>query len=209
MRVDHSLAPTGRWYTGSGIYRHVWLDVVDSVHVPEDGIFARTGIVDFSLNQAELLVDTEVNSLETATELTLIHRLRDTQGKVVASISRRFNTTKDVTKVFEDKLNISAVKLWSTDTPYLYQLETQIWHGDKQIDNKQTRVGIRTIDYNAKQGFLLNNQAIELEGMSLHHDAGPVGAAVPDDVWRRRLQQLKDMGMNALRPAHTIFPNIL
>ncbi|WP_077338545.1 glycoside hydrolase family 2 protein [Pseudocolwellia agarivorans] len=209
VRVDHSMAPTGRWYTGSGIYRHVWLDVVDQTHVPTDGIFVRTDSVNFRNNNAVVLVDTEVTGLNVSKKsnekVSLVHSLVDKNKKTVAKISHNVSSDKKVTK---SKFEINNAKLWSTDDPYLYTLKTEIIKNGKTVDTVLTNVGIRTIDYNVTQGFLLNNKEIELKGMSFHHDGGPVGSAVPDDMWRRRLVQLKEMGMNALRPAHTPFSPI-
>lgn len=208
VRVDHQLAPTGRWYTGSGIYRHVWLDVVDETHVPHDGVFVRTDHINLLNNDAKVLVDTEINNIKANENIRLVQQLKDHNGKVVLNNSTSVKNTKQVNQRISQELNLKNARLWSTDTPYLYTLSTQVYSGKKQLDSIETRVGIRSIGYNVNDGFLLNNQPVELEGMSFHHDAGPVGAAVPDDVWRRRLQQLKDMGMNALRPAHTAFAPI-
>jgi beta-galactosidase len=206
VRVDHSLSPTGRWYTGSGIYRHVWLDVVDKTHIPNDGVFVRTESVNFSNNDAVLLVDTEIKGIEKRKNLFLKHQLVNTLGEVVATADEKLSQLHN--PIVTSKISLTNAKLWSIHTPYLYTLNTTILDGNKSIDQIETRVGIRMVDYNVKQGFLLNNQAMELNGMSFHHDAGPVGSAVPDDVWRRRLKQLKAMGVNALRPAHTPFAPI-
>jgi beta-galactosidase len=206
VRVDHSLAPTGRWYTGSGIYRHVWLDVVDKTYIPNDGIFVRTEKVNFQNNDAVLLVDTEIKGIGTRKNLFLQHQLLNTLGEVVATADE--NLSQSHNSISRSKISLPNAKLWSIDTPYLYTLNTTILDGSKRIDQIETRVGIRMVDYNVNQGFLLNNQAMELYGMSFHHDAGPVGSAVPDDIWRHRLKQLKLMGVNALRPAHTPFAPI-
>lgn len=208
VRVDHKLAPTGRWYTGSGIYRHVWLDVVDEVHIPHDGIFVRTDHINFANNNAKVLVDTEIKKPNNTKALKVVQLLKDHQGNVVVNSTKAIPNTDSDTLTVSQAFQVNNATLWSTDTPYLYTLETRLLSGHKQVDTKETKVGIRSIGYNVKEGFLLNNKAVELEGMSFHHDAGPVGAAVPDDIWRKRLQQLKDMGMNALRPAHTPFAPI-
>lgn len=206
VRVDHALAPSGRWYTGSGIYRHVWLDVVEPIHIPNDGIFFRTKTVNFNNNDAVVVIDTEVKGANNVKALTLEQSLLNNDGKIVAKKTSNINVkgTSERAKI-SHTFDIKKAKLWSTDTPYRYTLQTSILKDGHEIDKVNTRVGIRTIAYHVDRGFLLNNRPVKLEGMSFHHDAGPVGAAVPDDVWRRRLRQLKTMGMNALRPAHTPF----
>ncbi|GLR69818.1 sugar-binding domain-containing protein [Agaribacter marinus] len=208
VRVDHEQAPTGRWYTGSGIYRHVWLDIVDQTFVPKDGVFARTGEVDFDSQQAQVLVDTEVHGAKGQGPFRVQQKLFDADGKLVANASTLVNESSEDVALDKTVLNVRDAKLWSTTDPYLYSLHTEIFKGEQRTDLKKTRVGIRTIDYTVDKGFLLNNEPLELEGMSFHHDGGPVGAAVPDDMWRRRLMQLKEMGMNSLRPAHTPFAPI-
>lgn len=206
VRVDHKLAPTGRWYTGSGIYRHVWLDVVDKTYVTHNGIFATTEAVDFTSNKATLKVSTDITGIEDKANLTLKQTL-SLAGKTLASVQKQLPSGySDHTA--SQLIFVEDAKLWSPESPTLYQLTTTITKDNQLIDTHTTNVGIRTIDYNVKQGFLLNNKTVKFKGMSLHHDAGPVGAAVPDDVWRFRLKQMKDMGMNALRPAHTPFPPI-
>jgi len=204
VRVDNSKSPSGRWYTGSGIYRHVWLTTVNKQHIPYSGVFVRSENV--SDKQANIQITTEIkNSDNSDKQLTLVSQIVDVSGETVGEIISQFTVNAKQIVSVEQALNISNPSLWSPDEPNLYRLKSTILNGDKIVDVNTISTGFRSIEFTADKGFLLNGKHTILQGVSMHHDAGPVGAAVPDDVLRKRLETLKDMGVNAIRTTHNPF----
>jgi beta-galactosidase len=204
VRVDNSKAPSGRWYTGSGIYRHVWLTTVSKQHIPYSGVFVRSDNV--SSEQADVIITTEINNSESSAQsLTLLSQLLDDKGLVVAQTSSDLVVGQNQTEKVEQAFKLVKPSLWSTDEPNLYLLKSTIILDGKVIDVLNTSTGFRSIEFTADRGFVLNGKSMILQGVSMHHDAGPVGAAVPDDVLRKRLETLKDMGVNAIRTTHNPF----
>ncbi|PKI16676.1 sugar-binding domain-containing protein [Colwellia sp. 12G3] len=204
VKVDNSQSPSGRWYTGSGIYRHVWLTKVSKQHVPYHGVFVRSNNI--TKDKAELAITTEViNKDSNSQSLELVSELLDAQGKTVANQHSIFEVEANQTQILEQALILNNPNLWGVKNPYLYTLRTSILDDGKVIDVLDTPTGIRSIEFSADKGFVLNGKSVILQGTSMHHDAGPVGAAVPDDVLRKRLESLKDMGVNAIRTTHNPF----
>ncbi len=204
VRVDNSGGRTGRWYTGSGIYRHVWLTTVDPIHVPTWG----TQIVaeQVSPEKALLRVATEVvNENDESREISLETLVVDGQGSQVATALERVEVESGAENTVTCELNVNNPRLWTPETPQLYTLRSIVRQGDEIVDAVDTRTGIREVCATVDRGFLLNGKEIELQGVCMHHDAGPVGAAVPADVLRRRLLLLKEMGANAIRTSHNPF----
>ncbi|WP_017930679.1 glycoside hydrolase family 2 TIM barrel-domain containing protein [Robiginitomaculum antarcticum] len=204
VRVDHSKMPSGRWYTGSGIYRDVWLEVTETVHVIHNGSYVRAAEV--TAQSATLLATHEIKN-ETGKTLTGKGKLSllDAKGDMVA------DTIGDVTlkpgEVFalDQSIVIKSPKLWSPETPELYTVVFELSKGDKVLDRYETRTAFRSIEFTVDRGFILNGVTTLIHGMCMHHDGGPVGSAVPIDVWRRRFELLKEAGVNAVRTAHNPF----
>jgi len=204
VRVDNSKAPSGRWYTGSGIYRHVWLTAVNKQHIPYNGVFVHGDNV--TEQSADVKITTEVKNLESDKQsLTVLSQLVDGNSVVVAETTNSVVISGKGKGEIEQWLTVVNPDLWSPDSPSLYRLKSTISNDNKIVDVKFTTTGLRSIEFTADKGFLLNNQPVEIQGISMHHDAGPVGAAVPDDVLRHRLEMLKDMGVNAIRTTHNPF----
>jgi len=204
VRVDNSQAPSGRWYTGSGIYRHVWLTKLNKQHVPYHGIFVRSDNV--SQEHADLAITTEIQNTENKEEsVDVIAELIDSAGQVVARDKSETILAPNKLQLLEQSISVNKPKLWDVEQPNLYTLRTSIIKQGEIIDTVDTVTGIRSIEFTAQKGFLLNNQPVELQGISMHHDAGPVGAAVPEDVLKHRLEMLKEMGVNAIRTTHNPF----
>jgi len=204
VRVDNSKAPSGRWYTGSGIYRHVWLTTVEQQHIPYNGVFVRSSNV--SEYKADVQITTEVTNLsESEQPLQLLTELIDKEGNVVAQTQSKVNLSANKTEALEQSLELINPQRWSIENPYLYSVKSTVINQGKTVDSLITTTGFRSIEFTADKGFLLNDKPIVLQGISMHHDAGPVGAAVPDDVLRHRLTMLKDMGVNAIRTTHNPF----
>ena len=201
VRVDNSRQPNSRWYSGSGIYRHVWITICDPVHVAHWGTYLTTPVV--STNSATVRIRTQVqNESMKRREITLTSQIVDAAGNTVASAETRKFIAAGSAREFDQSVEVDQPDLWSPDSPNLYQVHTRVKLGDKVVDDYQTAFGIRQIVYDVNKGFLLNGQHVKMQGMCLHQDGGSVGAAVPVGVWERRFKALKDMGCNAIRMSH-------
>ena len=195
VRVDNSRQKNSRWYSGSGIYRHVWLTLAAPVRVDHWGTFVTTPEV----TPEKATVCCEVTLVnDTANE----RFVEVNAGVEKAAVSAPCTIPPNSLQVIFLELNVDTPRLWSPDTPELYTLDVALRESGQTVDTYGTRFGIRTIQFDAQEGFSLNGQSVKLQGVNEHHDAGCLGAAIPDDVLRRRLRILKDMGCNAIRIAH-------
>ncbi len=201
VRVDHSRYADSRWYTGSGIYRDVWMIAAPDTHFAQWGIgWHATSIND---KMASVAVDMEVekHSVTTA-RLEAQATLFDADGKQVASKRVRVSDGKKGITKETVTLKVPKPQRWDLSSPYLYTLKTELLSNGKRIDGSETKVGLRTLKFDADKGFALNGRWMKVKGVCLHHDAGVLGAVVPHDVWKRRLQNLKEIGVNAIRMSH-------
>lgn len=189
-----------RWYTGSGIYRHVWLNLLPTVHVAENGVYVTTPTV--SPRKAIVNVETEIsNKSEKEASVELMTEIVDGKGKVVASGKSKQNIHSGTTYTFSQRIDVENPALWSPDTPNLYKTRTTIISGNSK-DTKYTNFGIRTITMDAKDGFVINGVPMKLKGGCVHHDNGPLGAKAFDRAEERKVEILKANGYNSIRTAH-------
>lgn len=202
VRVDHSKAPSGRWYTGSGIYRHVWLVQTGNVYIPRWGTFVTTPEVSHEEATVNLSVSI-LNETGKKQDVTVHNIVRDENGAEVARSQKEISLTDSV--LYKDAFVVEKPLLWSPDSPSMYCLETRIQAKGKILDQFETPFGIRSVELRGSDGFYLNGEPVKFKGLSNHHDAGPLGAAVPNDVLYRRLKMMKEMGCNALRTTHNPF----
>ncbi|MDO4164707.1 MAG: glycoside hydrolase family 2 TIM barrel-domain containing protein [Bacteroides sp.] len=201
VRVDHSRYADSRWYTGSGIYRDVWLIAAGDVHFAQWGIgWQATALTN---RQATVKVDVTVEKHQAISDkLEIVSTLVDADGKQVARRRASVGDGKAGTSQQTLTLKVANPHRWDITTPYLYTLKTELIRNGKSVDLAETKVGLRTLDFDANKGFALNGRWMKVKGVCLHHDAGVLGAVVPDDVWRRRLTNLKAIGVNAIRTSH-------
>ena len=201
VRVDHSRYADSRWYTGSGIYRDVWLVAAPDTHIAQWGVgWHAASLTD---KQAVVAVDVEVEKHKaTSDKLELKASLYDTAGKKVAQRRVRVADGKEGIAKQSLDLKVSKPHRWNLDNPYLYTLKTELLANGKRIDGSETKVGLRTLEFDANKGFALNGNWMKVKGVCLHHDAGVLGAVVPPEVWERRLNNLKGIGVNAIRMSH-------
>ena len=201
VRVDNSLQPNSRWYTGSGIYRHVWLITTGPVHIAQWGTTIRTPEV--SSERALVTVATRVqNESDRAATCSLRTDIIDSSGTVVGSDTAPVQIASGAEHVAEQHFEIQQPALWSLATPVLYTARQTLSQGGGEEDVLSTPFGVRSIAFDADNGFLLNGTRIKLNGVCLHGDAGCVGTAVPERMWERRLETLKELGCNAIRCSH-------
>lgn len=200
VRADHSQSADSRWYTGSGIYRNVWMVYANPLHIAQWGVFAYPKSV--TKKQAVVSVSVEMdNSTVKDANLTITNELLSADGKVVAKDSKKLQMTAGNNKVSAD-LKVNNPQLWDLNNPNLYQLKTTVLKDGKVIDQTTTTTGIRNYTFDPNKGFALNGDWMKVKGVCIHHDAGVLGSAVPKDVWKRRLLTLKEIGVNAIRTSH-------
>ena len=201
VRVDRT-GDGARWYTGSGIYRHAWLNIVNPIHIETYGTYVTTPTITKDAAGIKI-VTTVVNSGNRDETLTISQRVLNASGKEVAKsgqkkITLAANTSTDTKQEF----SLKNPAIWSIETPNMYTMETTIKSGSKTLDIYKTPFGVRTIKWCKDNGFMLNGERVKLKGMCLHQDAGSMGTAVPDRADERRLEILKEYGCNAIRCAH-------
>ncbi|MBT3750388.1 MAG: glycoside hydrolase family 2, partial [Bacteroidetes bacterium] len=202
VRVDHSKTPSGRWYTGSGIYRHVWLTKTKNIYIPQWGTNVTTPEVSIEKALVNLGI-TVKNETGEKRRLTLQSVLIDSNGEEVVSATSNVQVTGSI--LVDQTFEVNKPKLWSPEYPNMYTIQTTVMANGNLMDTYTTPMGIRSIEMRGSKGFFLNGESIKFKGLSNHHDAGPVGSAVPDDVLYDRLKLLKEMGCNALRTTHNPF----
>jgi beta-galactosidase len=205
VRVDNSLQPNCRWYSGSGIYRHTWLRITDPIHIAENGICIRTPSITPESATVEITVRLRNHSgldagLNTGLELTT--EILAPTGEVVQQATTPAALVKDAEVVLPQTLTVASPALWSVTTPHLYRVRCTLRSRGTQIDQETTTFGIRHIAFDVDRGFLLNGEHIKLNGVCIHGDGGAVGTAVPERLWERRLELLREMGCNAIRLSH-------
>ncbi len=197
VKVDNSVQPASRWYTGSGINRHVRLVKKNACHIPSHGVF-------ISYQDGKVNIKAAVsNTSDKARSIKLQYNLKDARGKVVAK-----GTGSDILigageqAELTGTIQVNDPQLWSPDNPYLYTVDVEVMEGRRQLDAETVTAGLRTIRFDNQKGFFLNGQNLKMYGVCLHSDAGALGTAVPLSVWEYRLQQLRKLGVNAIRMAH-------
>ncbi|MBN2213536.1 MAG: DUF4982 domain-containing protein [Bacteroidales bacterium] len=203
VRVDNSLQPNTRWYSGSGIYRHVWLVIVNPLHITHWGTFITTPAV--NENEAKIRIQTTIKNNSKKPKTCLLQtRIIDNEKREAGNDNLRFEIQAGAAETLFQEIMVSGPQLWSVDSPFLYKTIQSVMEDNHIVDVCETSFGIRTLEYDADKGFFLNNRHIKMKGVCLHHDGGCLGAAVPVRVWERRLIKLKEMGCNAIRTAHNL-----
>ena len=179
VRVDNSDQPNSRWYSGCGIYRHVWLTKTNPIHIKHWGVYIHDGKVEVDFENP------------TNQRVKVVNELLDATGKVIA-------------RAKSSKFSILTSKLhkWSLQDPYVYKVRTQLIAGGQVVDEVETTTGFRDFRFDAKTGFWLNGKNFKINGVCEHHDFGCLGAALSEDALHRKLVKLKAMGVNAIRCSH-------
>jgi beta-galactosidase len=200
IRVD-AQAMEGWWYEGAGIYRHTWLVKRNPLHIPTDGVFAHP--VKKPDGNWEIPAEVTLSNIGDEAVRGEVHCvLLDPAGKPVAEARTSTEVPYLNTAVVKLGIPVRQPKLWSVDTPTLYTVRTTVLRDGAVCDVVETRCGFRTIRFDAKQGFFLNDQPLKLKGTCNHQDHAGVGVAIPDSLWEFRVRRLKELGSNAYRCAH-------
>ncbi|MDR0864467.1 MAG: DUF4982 domain-containing protein [Candidatus Symbiothrix sp.] len=192
VRVDNSKQPNSRWYSGSGIYRNVRLVLTHPVHIDLWGTYVTTPQI--SEKEAVIRIQTTIKNNSDEKEPVQIRQLlKDANGKEL---------TRLISEDLEQEIKVENPVLWSVDTPYLYTLTTQLEIKGRVVDEYETTVGIRSFEFDADKGFILNGKQVKINGVCDHHDLGCLGSAVNYRALERQLEILKGMGCNGIRCSH-------
>lgn len=200
IRVDAN-AMEGWWYEGAGIYRHTWLVKRSPLHLVTDGVFAQP--VRKAIGSWEIPVEATLANIGDAAVAAEVQSLViGPDGKTVASGRAKLDVPALDQAVAKFVIAVRDPKLWSVDAPVLYTVRTRVLRDGVEQDSLDTPCGFRTIRFDAKQGFFLNDQPLKIKGTCNHQDHAGVGVAVPDSLWEFRVRRLKELGSNAYRCAH-------
>lgn len=202
VKADHIKYADSRWYTGSGIYRDVYLIKANPVHIDQWGLYCYVDKV--SQKRATLNIETTVkNNTSSPVNIQVEQTVTRKDGhKVLARSVKKIIISPESKTVSGSDLKISDPVFWSLNSPVLYQVHTKIIQDGQTIDESTMNTGIRTVRFDANKGFFLNEENIKLKGVCIHHDSGSLGAAVYRQIWERRLKELKALGCNAIRTSH-------
>lgn len=201
VKVDNSQQPNSRWYSGSGIYRNVWLTTTDRIFVDHWGAYITTP--DASEQSARVEIKTSVrNASPSDQNVRLTTIIYDAAGKEVARTVSKKGAGKGSASEVAQTLVVNHPTLWTLENPYLYKAVSQIEQGSRVFDRYETPFGIRYFTFDREKGFLLNGKQVKIRGVCDHHDLGSLGAAVNMRALERQLEMLKAMGVNGIRTSH-------
>ena len=190
-----------RWYSGSGIYRHVWLKKINPVHIAQWGTFVTTPIVNQS--SAKISIKTQlVNKGDIPAKINVTIKLLNPAGTEVATVSSQITLNPGENNTISRETEIKNPQLWDCENPVVYSAITSLHQDGKLLQTEQQNFGIRTISFSVNNGFQLNGKTTKLKGGCIHHDNGPLGAKAYDRAEERKVELLKASGFNAIRCAH-------
>jgi beta-galactosidase len=200
VKVDNFAQPGSRWYTGSGIYRNVWLTIKNKININQWGVQILSNVT--SSTKSILRIKTSIhNDGEAKSKLIIVKNVVYNRNKVRIAESNDLINISLVDTEVEQTVSINKTHLWSINDPYLYTVVTQIVLAGKIIDEYKTPYGIRYFRFD-NNGFFLNSEKVKIKGVCNHHDLGCLGAAINTSAIKRQLSILKNMGCNAIRTAH-------
>lgn len=200
VKVDNSKQPNSRWYSGSGIFRNVWLQTTDKLHVEQWGTYSTTPKV--TSQSASVHLETTLKNQYTASKSAVIITTIFKKDTKVASATQNITIAANANQVLNQDLIVKNPILWSVEKPELYTTVTTIIIKNKIVDEYKTHFGIRSFKFDVNKGFILNGKKVKIKGVCLHHDLGPLGSAINTRAIERQLQIMKDMGVNGIRTSH-------
>lgn len=201
VRVDHSVIADSRWYPGSGIYRHVWLNFTGPVHIAPWGAYITTPVA----SEAEALVSVEtrlVNDTAAEVRATVVTAIVDERDEEVGAAKEEQPVSAHKERTIAQQVAVARPSLWSPDQPRLYTAVSRIFVQGKLVDEQRTPFGIRSFYFSPDKGLILNGRPTKMKGVCIHHDLGALGAAFFAEALERRLKSFKEMGVNAIRCSH-------
>lgn len=193
--------PNSRWYSGSGIYRDVWIMAGADIHIRDWGVFVSSENV--KNDSAKLNITTAADNAGAETKcVTVVSTVMDKAGNIIAKSETQADIAAGGGKEIHDTVDVTGIELWSVEKPVLYTLKSEVYCEGLLSDTSVTDFGIRSLSFSAQEGFLLNGKSITMKGGCIHHDNGIIGAASYDHSEERRVQILKQSGFDAVRCAH-------
>lgn len=200
VKVDNSKQPNSRWYSGSGIFRNVWLETTDKLHVDQWGTYITTPKVtaESASVHLETTIKNQYATLKSASILTTIFK-NDTK---VTSVTQNISIAANANQVLSQDILVNNPVLWSDEKPEQYTAVTTISVDNKIVDEYKTNFGIRSFKFDLNKGFILNGKQVKIKGVCMHHDLGPLGSAINTRAIERQLEILKEMGVNGIRTSH-------
>ena len=203
VRVDHSRQNDSRWYTGSGIYRPVWLVSAPATHLALWGtswkvksLSSKKAVVEITVEDPPLTPPVREGNYSLAIDIL------DASGNIIASKRSPLPSLTGGVGGWVCSFSIPSPKFWTLDAPYLYKVRARLMANGQEIDRSEVPMGLRTLQFSPDKGFALNGEWMKVKGVCVHDDAGTLGTAVPAGVWKHRLLNLKSIGVNALRMSH-------
>jgi beta-galactosidase len=201
VKVDNSQQPNSRWYSGSGIYRNVWLSTIESIHVDHWGTWIHTPEV--NAQSAKVVIETTIrNQSDSGAAINLLTTIYDAEQRQVARATTPISISKEGKSTASQELTIVRPQLWSDDKPVLYRAVSRLQIKGRLADNYETMFGVREFRFDIDKGFFLNDKPVKIRGVCNHHDLGSLGSAVNKRALERQLEMLKAMGVNGLRTSH-------
>ena len=210
VKVDNSEQPNCRWYSGSGIYRHVWLETMPAMHIAENGVFITTREVNSKQGKVEMSVwiDNEMQSSRTIDDIEVSFKggtfvMTSQAEQMKRTFKEKYSRLEsNGSAVCSLSFTIDNPRLWSPDDPYLYEATVRLKENGQVIDAQTVKFGIRTFSFDAQKGFVLNGKPILINGACVHHDDGVLGAMAFDAAEIRKVRQMKEAGFNLIRTSH-------
>jgi beta-galactosidase len=201
VRVDNSQQINSRWYSGSGIYRHVWMNIANPLHVADWGVAITTPEV--SSKKASVQVKATIkNGTDFSQKIVINTRIQSKQVKYSGNNSITLEVPAHSEKDVVQTIKVSKPLLWTPENPYLYRAQIEVLKSNELLDETKTTFGIRSLKFTAEHGFQLNGKTIKISGGCAHHDNGCLGAAAFDRAEERKVELLKAAGFNAVRTSH-------
>lgn len=202
VKVDRTKYNDSRWYNGSGICRNVYLYTTRFLRLQQFGTNYYTKTIDKKGADVILSSTVQNGTSQNASVIVLQQVYERATNKLLVQAKKPVTVKAGAAEVVNMRVTVPKALSWSVESPVLYTLRTSVIHNKNTVHEEETAIGFRTIRFDANQGFALNGTWMKLKGVCLHHDAGVLGAAVPKQVWERRLKTLKSLGCNAIRTSH-------
>lgn len=201
VRVDNSDQPNSRWYSGSGIYRNVWIEKTNPIHINFWGTYITTASV--TKESATVSISIIIKNTTTKDENLVIEtKIYNKSNQIVAKTKGKLTAPYNDTTSIQQVIKVRNPDLWSIENPHLYKAVSTIYQNDRMTDTYETTFGIRYFEFDSNKGFSLNGKPTKILGVCNHHDLGALGAAINTSAIERQLAILKDMGCNAIRTSH-------
>ncbi|WP_348798063.1 glycoside hydrolase family 2 TIM barrel-domain containing protein [Flavobacterium adhaerens] len=200
VKVDNSKQPNSRWYSGSGIFRNVWIETTDKLHVGQWGTYITT--LKITAEKASVNLETTIENQYSVSKNAVVTTTIFKEETKVTSVTQNIAIAANANQVIKQEAQVESPVLWSVENPELYTAVTEISVDDKLVDQYKTNFGIRDFKFDLKKGFILNGKQVKIKGVCLHHDLGALGSAINTRAIERQLEIMKEMGVNGIRTSH-------